>query len=331
MKNFWPLVVPIGVAVWVLLMMAYMTYAERRIIGFIQLRLGPNRVGPLGLLQPIVDAIKLLAKVPVVPTQSTKLLFQLAPLWSFFTSLFVWSFIPVGIPYSYVSSDLSLLWVFSFTSLGVYGIVLAGWASNSKYALLGAMRSVAQVLSYELAISLIFLSIIVASGSSDLNVILESQSAGLWTWYGIKYFPLFILYLICGFAETNRAPFDIAEGESELVAGYHVEYGSWGFALFFLAEYINMIVVSAIAAIVFLAGPLSPFSTEGYCGSGPHWMILKMSLILYLFIWVRATLPRYRYDQLMTLGWSSLIPAAIASLLLVSTIECLASGVWLCA
>ena len=326
MNILWMISAPIIVAIFVLLMMAYMTYAERRIIGCMQLRKGPNRVGPFGLLQPIADAIKLIAKIPITPTKSTSLVFKLAPLLSFFTSLVVWSFIPVGLPGSCIHADLSLLWVFTCTSLGVYGIVLAGWATNSKYALLGAMRSVAQVLSYELAISLIFLSIMTASGSSDLEIIMSSQSAGPLSWYGIKYFPLFVLYLICGFAETNRAPFDIAEGESELVAGYHVEYGAWGFALFFLAEYINMIVISAVATLLFLAGPSSPFMDQGYLGPGPHWMVLKMSLILYLFIWVRATLPRYRYDQLISLGWLSLIPAAIVGLLIISGIECLALG-----
>ncbi len=320
MINFFTALAPLVVAISVLFLMAYMTYAERRIIGFIQLRHGPNRVGPLGLWQPIVDAIKLLAKIPIPPKAANLWVYQIAPLLSFFTSIFVWAFIPVGLPGSHVSLDLSLLWVFTITSLGVYGIVLAGWGSNSKYALLGAMRSVAQVLSYELAISLILLTIMTASGSASLDIILEAQSKGLLSWYAIKYFPIFILFLICGFAETNRAPFDISEGESELVAGYHVEYGSWSFALFFLAEYINMIVVSAIASVLFMAGPLSPSTL---IPNGPHWMIGKMSFLLYLFIWVRATLPRYRFDQLLILGWTALIPAAIAGLLIVSALECL--------
>jgi NADH-quinone oxidoreductase subunit H len=303
--------------------MAYMTYAERRIIGSIQLRKGPNRVGPLGLLQPITDAIKLMAKQGFTPKEASSFLYHIAPVLSFSSAMIVWTFLPIGIQGSSIQTDLSLLCVFTITSLGVYGILLAGWGSNSKYALIGALRSVAQVLSYELAMSLIFLSIMTASGSSNLQVIIDNQSGGVQCWYGVRYFPIFILYLICGFAETNRAPFDIAEGESELVAGYHVEYGAWGFALFFLAEYINMIVVSVIAAILFLGGASAPFGFWEIEQLSFMWLILKTALLLYLFIWTRATLPRYRYDQLIKLGWTALIPAAILGLCVISAIECL--------
>lgn len=317
--EIWKWISPFIVSIVVLLMMAYMTYAERKILGWIQLRQGPSRVGPLGLLQPIVDAIKLIAKQPITPQAAYKSIYRIAPFISFFTSIFVWSLIPVGLSHSFVDCDLSLLWTFTISSLGVYGIVMAGWSSNSKYALLGAMRSVTQVISYEIVMSLIFLAILIVAGSSRLDDIVQTQSSGFLSWYGVKYFPLFILYLVCGFAETNRAPFDIAEGESELVAGYHVEYGGWSFALFFLAEYINMIVISAIGSILFLGGHFSPLGMM--LPEGPVWIVLKMSTILWLFIWVRGTLPRYRFDQLLVLGWTRLIPMAVFFLLCISAIE----------
>ncbi len=314
------LLAPFFVAVAVLLTMAYMTYFERRIIGWMQFRQGPNRVGPLGLLQPIVDALKLIAKQRLIPNQSFVFFYTLAPLLSFFTSLFVWSFLPIGLDGSCIETDLSLVWAFATTSLGVYGILLAGWSSNSKYALLGAIRSVAQVLSYELVLSLIFLSLILSYSTFSLSVISHAQSYGIFSWTAFRYPHLFILYLIGGFAETNRNPFDIAEGESELVAGYHVEYGGWSFALFFLAEYINMIIVSVLAALLFLGGTFAPWSSASMQGS-ILWIIMKTAGILFLYIWVRATLPRYRYDQLMHLSWFVLIPFATLNVILLAVLH----------
>lgn len=309
----------LSVSIVVLLTMAYLTYAERRIIGFIQRRRGPNRVGPFGLLQPFADAIKLVFKQSYTPAAASPWLYHLAPLISFSAAMMVWGFLPINSFAIVVDSSYDLLWVLVLGSLGVYGLLIAGWASNSKYALLGGLRSAAQVLSYELALGFVYLSIIALSGSLNIKDIIMTQQGGITHWYGVRYFPLLILYIICLLAETNRAPFDMAEGESEIVAGYHVEYGSWSFAMFFLAEYINMIVGSVVGAFLFLGGYLPPFSfiTTPFDGwsyialqllSESGWLALKTALFLFMFLWVRATFPRYRYDQLMHLGWQTLIP-----------------------
>jgi NADH-quinone oxidoreductase subunit H len=299
--------------------MAYLTYAERRVIGWIQQRQGPCRVGPFGLWQPFADAIKLVFKQGFTPDKAAPFLYHLAPLICFSTAMMVWGFLPVHSHAIVVDSEYGLLWVLVLSSLGVYGLLIAGWASNSKYALLGGLRSAAQVLSYELALGFVYLSVIALSGSFNIKDIIMAQQGGFWNWNGVRYFPLLVLYMVCLLAETNRAPFDMAEGESEIVAGYHVEYGSWSFALFFLAEYIHMIVGSVIGAFLFLGGYLAPLPVSFFYVSGLQailWQVatdsffiaIKVAIFLFMFIWVRATLPRYRYDQLMLLGWQRLIP-----------------------
>lgn len=327
-----------SVSVVVLLTMAYLTYAERRIIGWIQLRRGPNRVGPAGLLQPFADAIKLVFKQGFTPKKAISFLYHLAPIISFSAAMMVWGFLPVNSFAIIVDSDYGLLWVLALSSVGVYGLLIAGWASNSKYALLGGLRSAAQVLSYELALGFIYLSVIALSGSLNIKDIIASQAGGFFYWHGVRYLPLLIMYIICLLAETNRAPFDMAEGESEIVAGYHVEYGSWSFALFFLAEYINMIVGSVVGAFLFLGGYASPvpliiFFSNKWVGffclmaAESFWLALKTMIFLFIFLWVRATFPRYRYDQLMLLGWKILIPTSCLLFILVSLMSYQIRGV----
>lgn len=331
--TFLPMLVSVScVSLAVLLSMAYLTYAERRVIGWIQRRRGPNRVGPYGLLQPIADAIKLVFKQSFVPDKAAPWLYQLAPILSFSTSMMVWGFLPVN-SYAIVShSDYGLLWVLVLASIGVYGLLIAGWASNSKYALLGALRTVAQVLSYELALGFVYLCVIAISGSLNITDVIMTQQGGFWHWNGIRYFPLMVIYVICLLAETNRAPFDMAEGESEIVAGYHVEYGSWSFALFFLAEYINMIIGSVVGAFLFLGGyasplpwgPAYPLGIWGMLlqiGAETAWTVVKTAFFLFLFLWIRATFPRYRYDQLMMLGWKVLIPLTCVFFVAVSLLN----------
>ena len=321
------------VVISVLLGIAYLTYAERRVLGFLQFRHGPNRVGPLGLLQPIADGLKLLMKEDIHPNLSNKYLFKLAPVISFTTAIGVWGLLPIDPNAFFADSDLGLLILLAITSLGVYGIVIAGWASNSTYPLLGALRSTAQVLSYEIAMGMCFLGVLVASGTMNLNKIILAQSGNFFSWYIWPLFPLFICYWICALAETNRLPFDIAEGESELVAGYHVEYSSWSFALFFLAEYGNMIVVSVVATILFLGGYLSPFEgtfinqyvlwVPSFC-----WLVIKTTCMLFSFLWIRGTLPRFRYDQLMRLGWKILIPISFIWFLIILIMSYLKISPW---
>jgi NADH-quinone oxidoreductase subunit H len=321
------------VVISVLLGMAYLTYAERRVIGFIQSRLGPNRVGPYGLLQPFADGLKLIAKESIQPTLSNKGLFQAAPIIAFTTAIAVWGLLPISPKGFFVESDIGLLMLLTLNSIGVYGIMIAGWASNSKYALLGSLRSAAQVLSYEIGMGVSFIAVIMASGSMNLKQIILGQTGSILDWYIIPLFPLFIIYWICALAETNRLPFDVAEGESELVGGYHVEYSGWNFALFFLAEYINMIVVSVLATILFLGGYLSPFENT-FIGlylqwiPPTFWLMLKTAVMLFSFLWIRATLPRYRYDQLMRLGWKILIPSACLWLFLVMFMAQYHVGPW---
>jgi len=297
-----------------MLAVAYLTFAERKLIGYMQIRVGPNRVGPRGWLQPIADALKLLCKEIIVPAKSNKYLFILAPILSIAPSLAAWSVIPFTD--SLVLSDINagVLFILAMTSIGVYGIIIAGWASNSKYAFLSAMRASAQVVSYELAMGFALVTVLMAAGSLNLREIVLAQSGGLTDWYLWPLFPMFIVYFISGVAETNRAPFDVAEGESEIVAGFHVEYSGMTFAVFFLAEYANMILIAMLTSLMFLGGWMSPvgaFADTPVLGDGLHWLLLKTSFVLFFFLWFRATFPRYRYDQIMRLGWKVFIPLTI--------------------
>ncbi|MEI6413860.1 MAG: NADH-quinone oxidoreductase subunit NuoH [Pseudomonadota bacterium] len=328
LANFWDFL-PVGIQtlVWILvkivaivlpiiLLVAYFTYAERKIIGYMQVRIGPNRVGPRGWLQPFADVFKLLFKEIIIPTGANKGLFLLAPLLSIGTALAAWAVFPFDERLILANINAGILYVFAMTSLGVYGIILAGWASNSKYAFLGAMRSAAQVIAYEIAMGFAIVGVLVAAGSLNLAEIVKAQSGSILHWYWLPLMPLGVIYFISGVAETNRAPFDVAEGESEIVAGFHVDYSGTAFALFFLAEYANMILVSALTAVMFLGGWLSPF--EGtwfetwFAGiPGIFWLFFKSAMVGFMFLWLRATFPRYRYDQIMRLGWKVFIPITL--------------------
>lgn len=312
------IVLPLVIAV------AYLTYAERRVIGFMQARIGPNRVGLWGLLQPIADALKLFGKEFIMPTKANRWLFVIAPVIVFALSLSAWAIIPFSAQLVLANVNAGVLYILAVTSLGVYGILIAGWASNSKYAFYGALRSCAQVVSYEIAMGFALVGVLMAAGTMNLSGIVMAQSGNLLHWYWLPLLPLFVVYFISGVAETNRLPFDMAECESELVAGFHVEYSSMAFALFFLAEYANMILISALASIMFLGGWLSPF--QGIPGletwfawvPGIIWFCLKISFFLFLYLWFRASFPRYRYDQIMRLGWKVLIPVTIVWLVVVA-------------
>jgi NADH-quinone oxidoreductase subunit H len=317
-----------------LITVAYMIYAERKVIGYIQLRIGPNRVGFRGLLQPFADLIKLIQKEIIVPNLSNRYLFIVAPLFSLIPALAAWAVIPFQEYIVLSNINAGVLYLFTMSSLGVYGVLIAGWASNSKYAMLGALRSAAQTISYEIAMGFALVGALIAAGSMNITEIVNSQHGGILYWWFVPLFPLFMVFWIAGIAETNRAPFDLAEGESEIVAGFHVEYSSVGFALFFLAEYSNMILISAIISLVFMGGWLSPF--EGmpffenifYFVPGFVWFFLKIAFFLFVYLWVRATLPRYRYDQLMQLGWKVLIPVTIVWLVVTATMVMLKAPIW---
>ncbi|MDC7716920.1 NADH-quinone oxidoreductase subunit NuoH [Vogesella sp. DC21W] len=322
-----------GMAVWTLLKIlaivaplmigvAYLTLAERKVIGYMQIRIGPNRVGPKGLLQPLADGVKLLMKEIILPTKSSKGLFLLAPVLSIMPALAAWAVIPFNDTMVLANINASLLYIMAITSMGVYGVIVAGWAGNSKYSFLGALRSSAQIVSYELAMGFALVGVLMVSSSLNLVDIVNQQGQGIaggsiFSWNWLPLFPLFIVYLVSGVAETNRAPFDVAEGESEIVAGFHVEYSGMAFAIFFLAEYANMILVAALTSIMFLGGWLSPFPASwGALGaSGIVWLLVKMSAVLFCFLWFRATFPRYRYDQIMRLGWKVFIPVTLVSIL----------------
>ncbi|HTW38712.1 MAG TPA: NADH-quinone oxidoreductase subunit NuoH [Steroidobacteraceae bacterium] len=316
-STVWILVVTVGV----ILTVAYLTLWERKVIGWMQLRRGPNRVRIFGLLpgagQPFADVIKLLMKEIIVPAQANKVLFRLAPALALIPAFATWAVIPLSPRLTIANVDAGLLYVLSLTSAGVYGVILAGWASNSKYAFLGAMRSAAQIVAYEIAMGFALVGVLMAAGSLNLGTIVRAQQGGPLAWNWLWLFPLLLVYFISGVAETNRAPFDVAEGESEIVAGFHVEYSGVGFVLFFLAEYANMILISALTAVLFFGGWLSPF--EGYPVIGDTflgapsfgWLALKIFVFLFLFLWFRATFPRYRYDQIMRLGWKALIPVTL--------------------
>lgn len=302
---------------------AYLTFAERKIIGYMQIRLGPNRVGPKGWLQPIADAMKLMFKEIIIPTQADRFLFLLAPVVAFGPALAAWAVIPFGNEMMLSHLDAGILYLLALTSVGVYGVIIAGWASNSKYAFLGAMRSAAQIVSYEIAMGFALVGVLMAAGSLNLNQVVLAQQGSILHWFWLPLLPLFLVYFISGVAETNRAPFDVAEGESEIVAGFHVDYSGMAFAVFFLAEYANMILVSALASTMFLGGWLSPFEGIPVLGQlfsfvpGPIWLVMKISFLLLFFLWFRATFPRYRYDQIMRLGWKVFIPVTLVWLLVI--------------
>jgi NADH-quinone oxidoreductase subunit H len=313
---------------------AYLTLLERKIIGYMQVRLGPNRVTFFGLKflgglgQPIADAFKLLMKEMVIPNGASKVLFLLAPIVALAPALAAWAVVPFGSEMVLTNINAGLLYLLALTSLGVYGIIIAGWASNSKYAFLGAMRSAAQIVSYEIAMGFALVGVLVAAGSLNLGNIVEAQRGNVFTWFWLPLFPLFLIYFISGVAETNRAPFDVSEGESEIVAGFHVEYAGMGFALFFLAEYANMILISGLTAVLFFGGWMSPLPAAmaawpvigTLLGDGIHWFIFKLFFFLFCFLWFRATFPRYRYDQIMRLGWKVFLPITIVWIVLVAVL-----------
>ncbi|MEW8278787.1 MAG: NADH-quinone oxidoreductase subunit NuoH [Candidatus Thiodiazotropha sp.] len=313
----WTLVKIVVIVLPLMLIVAYYTYAERKIIGYMQVRIGPNRVGPKGWLQPIADAVKLMFKEIVLPTKANKLLFVIAPVITLGPALAAWAVFPFDEELVLADINAGLLYILALTSVGVYGVIIAGWASNSKYAFLGALRSAAQIVSYEIAMGFALVGVLVAAGSLNLGDIVKAQQGGLFSWFWLPLLPLFGVYLISGVAETNRAPFDVAEGESEIVAGFHVEYSGMVFAVFFLAEYANMILISALTALMFMGGWLSPF--HGWPLLGPlfdwvpgfFWLVIKTAFFMFLFLWFRATFPRYRYDQIMRLGWKVFIPITI--------------------
>ena len=312
-----PLVIQIGLKIGaivlpLLAMVAYYTLAERKVIAYMHVRVGPNRVGPKGLLQPIADAVKLMFKEMIIPTNADRYLFIIAPILALVPALGAWAVIPFTENLILTDINASLLYVLALTSMGVYGVVIAGWASNSKYAFLGAMRAAAQIVAYEIAMGFALVGVLMAAGSLNLREIVMAQQGGIHQWYVLPLFPLFMVYLISGVAETNRAPFDVAEGESEIVAGFHVDYSGMGFAVFFLAEYANMILISALTVILFLGGwhsplPFPPFTWIPDIG----WFFIKLSMVAFLFLWFRATFPRYRYDQIMRLGWKVFIPVTL--------------------
>jgi len=309
----------VAIMVPLMLTVAYYTLAERKVIGFMQVRIGPNRVGPRGLLQPIADAVKLMFKEIILPTNANRFLFLVAPMLSIAPALAAWAVIPFNETWVLADIDASLLYILALTSFGVYGVIIAGWASNSKYALLGAMRSAAQMVAYEIAMGFALVGVLIAGGSLNLGAIVEAQSGSLLHWFWLPLFPLLMVYLISGVAETNRAPFDVAEGESEIVAGFHVEYSGMAFAVFFLAEYANMILIAALTALLFFGGWLSPFQGIPLLGEPSlGWFLLKTAFFMFCFLWFRATFPRYRYDQIMRLGWKVFIPITIVWLLVVA-------------
>jgi NADH-quinone oxidoreductase subunit H len=342
-STFWIL----GVTVALILSVAFTTLLERKVIGFMQLRKGPNRVGSIfgflpGIFQPFADVLKLLIKEVVIPSASNKVLFRIAPIITLVPAFAIWAVIPLDPNLVIADVNAGLLYVLALTSVGVYGVILAGWASNSKYAFLGAMRSAAQIVAYEIAMGFALVGVIMAAGSLNLGDIIKAQQGGALAWNWFWLFPLFVVYFISGVAETNRAPFDVAEGESEIVAGFHVEYSGIAFALFFLAEYANMLLISVLTAIFFFGGWLSPL--DGYLpadaairtwpvvgavlGDGFHWLFLKLFFFLFCFLWFRATFPRYRYDQIMRLGWKILIPVTIVWIAVEGVLAYLKVGPW---
>jgi NADH-quinone oxidoreductase subunit H len=315
------------IAIPLILCVAYLTLAERKVIGYMQVRIGPNRVGPMGLLQPFADVFKLLFKEVIVPAGANRFLFILAPMMVLMPAMAAWAVIPFGPELVLADINAGLLYIMAITSMGVYGVIIAGWASNSKYAFLGAMRSAAQIVAYEIAMGFALVCVLLVSQSLNVSDIVTGQGKGyfagngitLLSWNWLPLFPMFLVYFISAVAETNRAPFDVAEGESEIVAGFHVEYSGMAFALFFLGEYMNMILVSALATIMFLGGWLPPLDWPVFHAVPPIiWFALKISFLLLCFLWFRATFPRYRYDQIMRLGWKVFIPLTIIWLVVIA-------------
>lgn len=318
--GVWTMAKIVSILVPLILCVAYLTLAERKIIGFMQVRIGPNRVGFKGLLQPFADVFKLIFKEIIIPSGANKFLFIVAPVLTIMPALAAWAVVPFSPELVLANVDASLLFIMAITSMGVYGVVVAGWASNSKYAFIGALRSAAQIVSYEIAMGFALVGVLMVSQSLNLVEIVNHQSGGLGllNWNVLPLWPLFLVYLISGVAETNRAPFDVAEGESEIVAGFHVEYSGTAFAVFFLAEYANMILIAMLTVIMFLGGWLSPLPFAPFTWvPGFVWLCLKVAFVLLLFLWFRATFPRYRYDQIMRLGWKVFIPITIVWLVVV--------------
>ena len=292
-----------------LLSVAYLTLAERKVLAAMQLRKGPNVVGPFGLLQPIADGLKLLSKETILPSGANRAVFLMAPMLTFILALVAWAVIPFGEGIVLADINVGVLYLFAISSLGVYGVIMAGWASNSKYAFLGALRSAAQMVSYEVSIGFVIITVLLCVGSLNLTDVVLAQRN---LWFCVPLLPMFVIFFVSGLAETNRLPFDLPEGESEIVAGYMVEYSSMSFGLFFLGEYANMILVSAMTAILFLGGWLPPFDIAPFNWvPGPIWFALKIAFLLFLFLWIRGTFPRYRYDQLMRLGWKVFLPISL--------------------
>ena len=313
----WPGLIIVGQILLIILpimgAVAYLTLAERKVIAAMQLRKGPNVVGPFGLFQPVADGLKLLVKETVIPSGANRVVFILAPMLTFILALVAWAVIPFDAGWVLADINVGILYLFAISSLGVYGIIMAGWASNSKYAFLGALRSAAQMVSYEVAIGFVIITVLMCVGSLNLtDIVMAQQGDGFWNWYWLPLLPMFVIFFISALAETNRHPFDLPEAEAELVAGYNVEYSSMTFALFFLGEYANMILMSGMTAVLFLGGWLPPFDIEPFTWvPGIIWFAAKIALCLFVFLWVRATFPRYRYDQLMRLGWKVFLPFSL--------------------
>jgi NADH-quinone oxidoreductase subunit H len=325
-RFFWEYVVPTAIVVGevlvvvvpLLLAIAYLTYAERKVLAMSQLRKGPNVVGWFGLLQPIADGLKMVLKETVIPSSANRVVFIAAPMITFTLAMVAWAVIPFDDKLVIANINVGILYLFAISSLGVYGVIMAGWASNSRYAFLGALRSAAQMVSYEVSIGFVLVTVLLCAGSLNLTEIVLSQRH---VWYAIPLLPMFVVFFVSALAETNRAPFDLVEGESELVAGYFVEYSSMSFGLFFLGEYGNMILMSAMTSILFLGGWLPPLGIEPFAGLWQHvwhglWLALKVAFVLFCFLWVRATFPRFRYDQLMRLGWKVFLPLSLFWLVL---------------
>jgi len=314
-----------------MLCVAYVTYAERKVIGYMHVRMGPNRVGPKGWLQPIADALKLMFKEVIIPTNANRFLFLVAPMLSIAPALAAWAVIPFAENLALADLNAGLLYILALTSMGVYGIIIAGWASNSKYAMMGALRSAAQMVAYEIAMGFALVGVLMAAGSLNLGEIIARQEGGFSQWFIWPLLPLFFVYFISGVAETNRAPFDVAEGESEIVAGFHVDYSGMAFAVFFLAEYANIIMISTLASLLFLGGWMSPFASMAdvpLIGNGFQWLALKTMGFIFVFLWIRATFPRFRYDQIMRLGWKVFIPVTLVWIFVEAVMAALHIGPW---
>lgn len=324
----------VGIFIGLIVVVLYLTYFERKVIGYMHVRIGPNRVGPRGLWQPFADTLKLLTKEIIVPTPSNRFLFIIAPVISFSTALIGWAVIPFDQGVVLANINAGVLFTFAISSLGVYGIMIAGWASNSKYAMFGALRAAAQTISYEICMGFALIGVMMAAGSLNFQTIVAAQSGGFWHWYWLPLFPLFIVYWVSGVAETNRLPFDMAESESEIVAGFHVEYSGVTFALFFFAEYVNMTMISTLISILFLGGWLSPVQGIPYLQDwfawvpGYIWLFAKICFFLYCYLWFRATFPRYRYDQIMRLGWKVFIPLTLVWVVLIALAVQFQVGPW---